>query len=117
MVADPADPSQDGLAPSSSDPAFTLPLGPAVSQEDDTVALAAWKVLHKPERARGPVFLNSRGERLARPGYGFDPVTENFRRHCLRHTFASRLVMVGVDVRTAQELTGPKSGGGSIWLG
>jgi site-specific recombinase XerD len=37
------------------------------------------------------------------------PKLEHFFWHCLRHTFASRLVMAGVDIRTVQELLGHKT--------
>jgi integrase len=45
---------------------------------------------------------------------GFEPAERkakirSFSWHCLRHTFAGRLVMAGVDPRPAQELMGHKS--------
>ncbi len=38
-----------------------------------------------------------------------DAGLSGFSWHCLRHTFASRLVMAGVDIRTVQELLGHKT--------
>lgn len=48
------------------------------------------------------------------PRQWFNPAVKaaalsGFTRHCLRHTFASRLVMAGVDIRTVQELLGHKT--------
>jgi site-specific recombinase XerD len=48
------------------------------------------------------------------PRSWFDPAVKaakvkNFSWHCLRHTFISRLVMAGVDLRTVQELAGHKN--------
>jgi integrase len=48
------------------------------------------------------------------PRRWFEPVVKTanlatFSWHCLRHTFASRLVMAGVDLRTVQELMGHKT--------
>jgi len=49
----------------------------------------------------------------------FEPVLKDakvayFSWHCLRHTFASRLVMAGVDIRTVQELLGHKTIGMTV---
>jgi site-specific recombinase XerD len=60
------------------------------------------------------VFLNRHGERLCGPRVWFDDVISaaaipNYTWHTNRHTFASRLVMAGVDLRTVQELLGHKS--------
>jgi site-specific recombinase XerD len=53
------------------------------------------------------------------PRRWFEPVLKdakvaNFSWHCLRHTFASRLVMAGVDLRTVQELLGHKTIGMTV---
>jgi site-specific recombinase XerD len=48
------------------------------------------------------------------PRHWFEPALKQskvsgFTWHCIRHTFASRLVMAGVDIRTVQELLGHKT--------
>jgi site-specific recombinase XerD len=77
-------------------------------------ALAALAELQKRSDGIGPVIRNAAGGALASPRYWFEPAVRNakirnFSWHCLRHTFASRLVMAGVDLRTVQELMGHKS--------
>ncbi len=70
-------------------------------------ALAAIEMLHARSIGSGRVFSN------LVPRWFTDAVLEaqieDFKWHDLRHTFASRLVMAGVDIRTVQELMGHKS--------
>lgn len=77
-------------------------------------AIAALALLEKGSEGIGPVIRNADGGPLTGPRYWFEPAIRSakihsFSWHCLRHTFASRLVMAGVDLRTVQELMGHKS--------
>ncbi|HKW35435.1 MAG TPA: site-specific integrase [Candidatus Acidoferrum sp.] len=80
----------------------------------NATAISALAELRKRGDGTGPIVRNLDGDPLAGPRYWFEPAlpkakVRRFSWHCLRHTFASRLVMAGVDLRTVQELMGHKS--------
>jgi len=80
----------------------------------NSTALDALEKLRKRGDSTGPVIRSAQGDPLAGPRHWFEPAItktkiRSFSWHCLRHTFASRLVMAGVDLRTVQELMGHKS--------
>lgn len=77
-------------------------------------AIAALRMAQSLSNGQPYVFLNRFGQQLKTPREWFDGVVRkaalaDFTWHCLRHTFASRLVMAGVDLRTVQELMGHKT--------
>jgi integrase len=80
----------------------------------NTTALAAFRLLYnRPLRAER-VFLSEDGQSLVGYKHWFTPAVEkagvkNFTWYCLRHTFASRLAMAGVDLRTIADLMGHAS--------
>jgi len=80
-------------------------------------ALAAFQTLHIRTKGEGPIFAaehrNAEKHSVALKGarHWFEDAlaeakVEDFTWHCLRHTFASRLVMAGVDLRTVADLMG-----------
>lgn len=77
-------------------------------------AFAAFKELQQRTGGKGPIFVANDGERLLGPRHWFEDAIEkagirDFTWHDLRHTFASRLVMAGVDLRTVADLMGHKN--------
>jgi integrase len=80
----------------------------------NAAALGAFKELRGDTCGEGSVFIGERGVPLKKPRYWWDAaVTEaklaDFHWHDLRHTFASRLVMAGVDLRTVAQLLGHRT--------
>jgi site-specific recombinase XerD len=64
--------------------------------------------------ARSRFFLSTDGKSLAGYRHWFNGAVDeaglkDFTWYCLRHTFASRLVMAGVDIRTVAELMGHRT--------
>jgi integrase len=80
----------------------------------NTHAVSAFQEMFARTKGKGPIFAAKRGgERLLGPRHWFEEAVETaklvgFTWHDLRHTFASRLVMAGVDLRTVAELLGHK---------
>jgi site-specific recombinase XerD len=73
---------------------------------------AAVKALETLRKQYSPSELVCGGAREPRRWFELvlkDAKVASFSWHCLRHTFASRLVMAGVDIRTVQELLGHKT--------
>lgn len=87
----------------------TLPL--------NTIALAALKQMRGEDTPAGttPVFPSTWTGDALQGSRGWFPTAleeakiEGYTWHCNRHTFASRLVMAGVDLRTVAELLGHKT--------
>jgi integrase len=80
----------------------------------NSVAVRAFRTLWERSQGQGRVFIGEYGLPLARPRYWWEAAIEvaklkDFHWHDLRHTFASRCVMAGVDLRTLAQLLGHKT--------
>ncbi|MGO8718459.1 MAG: tyrosine-type recombinase/integrase [Acidobacteriaceae bacterium] len=78
-------------------------------------AWSAFQSLWEKSTGEGRVFINAHGaDPLLNPRYWWDAVVveaklADFHWHDLRHTFASRCIIAGVDLRTLQQLLGHKT--------
>jgi integrase len=75
------------------------------------IALDALQALFQVSGPSGPVFLNFKETPIMSHREWFDPAVaeakiEDYTWHKKRHTFASRLAMAGVDIRTIAQLVG-----------
>lgn len=81
----------------------------------NSACVGALRLLQKKTHKKSDrVFRSVRGEPLDNPRAWFetalaDAKIKEFRWHDLRHTFCSRLAMVGVDIRTIAQLAGHKT--------
>jgi len=80
----------------------------------NSVATATLVTLAGRGNSSGRVIRNAQGEPLCGPRYWFERALctagiEGFHWHDLRHTFASRLVMAGANLRAVQDALGHKS--------
>lgn len=80
----------------------------------NSVAYEAFLALKARTGGKGFVLLNTKGDRLRESRDWFEPEIklakiEDFTWHCNRHTFASRLVMAGVDIRPVAQLMGHRT--------
>jgi len=78
------------------------------------IALEAFRTLKEQGSGKGYVFLNTKADRLLDARDWFEPAVEkagleDYTWHCNRHTFASWLVMAGVDIRTVAQLMGHRT--------
>src|SRR3546814_16241859 len=74
-----------------------------------TAVLCGWRA--QAETTEGRVFVNDAGQRFDRVNFSWrrlpkDAGISAFRWHDMRHHFASRLVMGGVDLKTVRDLLG-----------